>query len=226
MRDPRASNSEAPAQRSRLMGALAVMLLAMAACQSTPPSASFGSSAPLAQPSWPAPTDAIALAAEAGLVPESEEYLTTHHHAHLDILVDGQAVVIPAGIGIDITMPGVRDELTPDGTTHSYFVSLCDAPCLSPLHTHDPSGVIHEESQQANHAPYTLGQFFTEYGQRLDNSCVGDYCRPDVLIHLYLNGQSFEGDPATIPLENHLEIAIVIGQPPSLIPATWEFIDP
>jgi hypothetical protein len=210
----------------KTIGALVVMLLAVAACTATPPSASFESSAPLAQPSWWLPPDAMALATQAGLVPESQEYLTTHHHAHLDLFVDGQAIVIPAGIGIAIGLPGVRDEVTPDGTAHSYFVSVCNEPCLSPLHTHDPSGVIHEESRQANHPAYSLGQFFTEYGLRLDKSCVGEYCRPGALIHVYLNGKAYDGDPATIPLENHLEIAIVIGRPPSLIPASWDFLDP
>jgi hypothetical protein len=149
----------------------------------------------------------------------------THMHAHLDLFVDGEPVVVPAGIGIDIGAVGVRDELTPDGTAHSYFVDTCQAACLSPLHTHDPSGMIHEESRAANHAPYSLGQFFTEWGLRLDASCVGEYCRPDALIHIYLDGNPFDGDPASIQLPSHREIAIVIGQPPSLIPSTWDFGD-
>ena len=217
MRNPR---------RSGLVGA-ALASLILAACQATPPSASFGSTAPLAQPSWPVPADPMALATQAGLVPEAQEFLTTHLHAHLDLFVDGKQVTIPAGIGIAIGASGVRDEVTPDGTAHSYFVdATCDAPCLSPLHTHDPDGVIHEESREANHPPYTLGQFFTEYGRRLDANCVGDYCRPDALIHVFLDGKAYDKDPATIVLTNHLEIAIVIGQPPSLIPATWEFQNP
>jgi len=168
----------------------------------------------------------MSVALQAGLAPETKEYLTTHHHSHLDLFVNGHAQVIPAGIGIEIGAPGVRDELTPDGTAHSYFVSICDAPCLSPLHTHDPSGIIHEESRTANHPPYSLGQFFTEWGLQLTSSCIGDYCKPDAPIHIYENGKLYAGDPGAITLENHLEIAIVIGQPPAVIPATWEFIDP
>ena len=208
------------------VGAVLSGLLLLAACQATPPSASFGSSAPLAQPSWPVPGDPMALATQAGLASEAQEFLTTHIHAHLDLFVDGKRVIIPAGIGIAIGAKGVRDEMTPDGTAHSYFVDVCDAPCLSPLHTHDPSGLIHEESRTANHAPYTLGQFFTEYGVRLDANCVGEYCRPDALVHVYVNGKAYDKNPADIALESRLEIAIVIGQPPSLIPATWEFAQP
>ena len=51
-------------------------------------------------------------------------------------------------------------------------------------------------------------------------------CKPDVLIQIYLNGKAFDGDPAAIPLENRLVIAIVIGQPPELIPSDWTFLDP
>lgn len=215
-----------PGLVSRVVCAAAAALLLLTACQPSAPSVSYGSSEPLAQPSWPVPPDPMALAEEAGLVPETAEFLTTHHHAHLDLFVDGEPQVIPAGIGIAIGQNGVRDELTPDGTAHSYFVSTCDEPCLSPLHTHDPSGVIHEESRATNHAPYSLGQFFTEFGLALDASCVGEYCKPDALIHVYLNGKAYDGNPAEIPLENHLEIAIVIGQPPDLIPSSWVFIDP
>ncbi|MEP7041109.1 MAG: hypothetical protein ABI864_05990 [Chloroflexota bacterium] len=201
-------------------------LLALTACQAKAPAASFGSSAPLTQPSWATPDDPVALAEEAGLVPDKVEHLTTHLHAHLHVFVDGQAVVIPAGIGIAVSLKGVKDEPTPDGTEHFYSVSTCEVACLSPLHTHQPDGVIHEESPETNHPPYTLGQFFTEFGVRLDANCVGEFCRPDALIHVYLDGKPHSGDPSEIPLTNHLEIAIVIGQPPVEIPFTWTFFDP
>ena len=200
-------------------------MLMLTACSAQPPVASYGSSAPLAQPSWPAPNDAMALAMQAGLAPEAREFLVTHLHAHLDVFVDGDPVKVPAGIGIAIGLKGVRDEITPDGTAHSYFVDTCDEPCLSPLHTHDPSGIIHEESRTANHPPYTLGDFFTEWGLKLDASCVGEYCRPDALIHIYLDGKAYDGNPAEIPLVSHLEVAIVIGQPPDIIPDSWQFLD-
>jgi hypothetical protein len=199
------------------------MLLVLAACQAAPPSASFGSTRPLAQPSWPGPRGPMALATAAGLVSEPREYLLTHIHAHLDLFVDSKRVLVPAGIGIDIAAAGVRDEVTPDGSSHSYFVDTCQALCLSPVHTHDPSGTIHEESRTTNHPPYSLGQFFTEWGVRLDASCVGEYCMPAAIIHVYLDGNAYTGDPASIQLPSHREIAIVIGQPPALIPSTWDF---
>jgi hypothetical protein len=57
-------------------------------------------------------------------------------------------------------------------------------------------------------------------------ACVGKYCVPDALIHVYIDGKADNGDPAAIALKSHIEIAIVIGQPPDLIPATWIFDSP
>ncbi|MDQ2934892.1 MAG: hypothetical protein M3R49_07895 [Chloroflexota bacterium] len=167
------------------------------------------------------------LSGDAGLHPTDREFLTTHTHAHVDVFVDGQRVPIPAGIGIDIAAPkGIEATKTLDGTGMDYQVSICNAPCLSELHTHDPDGVVHTESSKANQDPYTLGQFFAEWGIRLDDSCVGDYCKPDTTVDVYLDGKKQDGNPADIKLTTHLEVAIVIGKAPALIPDTWSFTDP
>jgi hypothetical protein len=179
---------------------------------------------PLKQPSWPAPPDPMALAVKAGFEPTDREYLITHTHAHLDLFVDGQRVKVPSGIGIDIKAPvGITKTPSLDGTTIQYFVTVCPAPCLSPLHTHDPTGLIHTESKTPNAPPDTLGQFFTEWGVRLDSSCVGEFCASNTSIVVYLDGKKATGNPAEIKLKSHLEIAIIIGKPPTLIPDTWDF---
>src|SRR5205814_2429513 len=54
---------------------------------------------------WPAPDHPLALTVKAGLKPEPKESLTFHVHAHLDVLVDGRPVLVPAGIGVNITDP-------------------------------------------------------------------------------------------------------------------------
>ena len=201
----------------RALPAAVVGMLVLAACQS----------APLAQPSWMAPADPMGLADDAGLTPEPEEHLVTHTHAHLDVFVDGEQVVVPGGIGIDLEANGVSHEVSDDGTAHEYFVrGSCDAPCLSPLHTHDPLGVLHTESKDPNQEPYTLGQFFTEWGVRLDGDCVGEFCKADTPIAVYLDGDKYEGDPADIQLTSKLEIAIVIGTAPDAIPDSYPFLDP
>lgn len=178
---------------------------------------------PLTQPSWPAPSDPMQLAMDAGLTSRPEEHLDTHIHAFLNVFVDGQRVTVPGGIGIDVDAKGVTENKTPDGTAIEYGVGHCDAPCLSPLHTHDPGGLIHTESEDPNQQPYTLGQFFTEWGVRLDASCVGEFCADKTSIAVYSNGAHEKGNPADILLEPRLVIAIVIGTPPADIPShrTW-----
>jgi len=169
----------------------------------------------------------MARAESAGLTPEADEFLTTHTHAHLDVFVDGERVEIPAAIGIDVNGSGIEAELMDDEVNTEYQLrSPCDSPCLSPLHTHDVFGIIHTESKVANAPSFTLGQFFTEWGVRLDASCVGEYCAPDVPIQVYLDGRPFGGDdPSEIELTSHLVIAIAIGAVPGLIPENWQWGD-
>jgi hypothetical protein len=169
---------------------------------------------------WPAPPNPLQLAARAGLVPENRESLVFHVHAHLDVFIDGAPIVVPAGIGIDITDPGVRHG-TFDGGPAYGGIRGCDKPCISPLHTHDITGVVHTESLDPT--PNRLGQFFTEWGIRLDDSCVADHCKPQSNWTVYVDGQRETGNPADIPLTDHKEIAVVIGTPPATIPASFDF---
>lgn len=195
-----------------------VVLLLVTACQQP---------AALEQPSWPAPPDPMALAAEAGLEPTDREYLDTHTHTHLDVFVDGVPVAIPTGIGIDVEAPeGITTEPTDDGTGTSYFwKEQCAEACLSPLHTHEPGGIIHTESIEPDIEQFTLGQFFVEWGVLLSESCVGEFCTPEASVAVYVNGEKQEGNPADIPLVAHAEIAVIIGSPPSEIPSDWTFLE-
>lgn len=183
------------------------------------------SSAPLKQPNWPAPSDPMALARKAGFEPTTREFLLTHSHDHLDVFVDGQRVTVPAGIGIDTKSKGVNGEPTADGTGFDYQVTECPNPCLSELHTHDPDGIVHSESQVLNQKPAKLGQFFTEWGLRFDDQCIGEFCSSNTQLAVYVNGQKVSGNPADVELKTHLEIAVVIGKPPDAIPSSWDFLE-
>jgi hypothetical protein len=172
-----------------------------------------------AQP-WPAPSNPMELARKAGLVPEPAEQLKYHVHSHLDVFINGKPIIVPAGIGIDITNPAVKN--APDGTGHMSYGGIsppCDQPCISPLHTHDTSGVVHTES--STHKDNTLGQFFIQWDVKLTSDCVDDYCSPKTPIAIYVDGKKFTGDPNTIPLSDQKEIAIVIGPPPASIPSQF-----
>jgi hypothetical protein len=171
--------------------------------------------------SWTAPTDPLDRTVAAGLESEVKEQLAYHVHAHLDVFVDGKPITVPAGIGINIEDPEVRRFTdTPDGSAAYGGIERCRKPCISPLHTHDNTGILHTESATAKRN--TLGQFFTEWGVRLTPSCVADYCSP-TSIALYINGAVYTEDPRAIPLNDHEEIAIVIGEAPTRIPETADF---
>jgi hypothetical protein len=195
----------------------AVLALGGAGCLSS--SSAKPASSPI---EWSAPADAMARARAAGLVPERAESLVHHVHAHLDVFVNGQKVTVPAGIGINIHDPGVH--VFPDiagATGYGGINPPCATPCISPLHTHDVSGIIHTESPTK--ADNTLGQLFVEWDVKLDAKCIDRYCAPDSKIAVYVDGERFTGDPRTIDLSDRKEIAIVIGTPPAKIPKVGDF---
>jgi hypothetical protein len=164
---------------------------------------------------WPSPKNALKLAQKAGLEMARHEFLVYHIHAHLDVFVNGKAVPVPSAIGINIHDPGVRHGPVSGGTGYG-GIKECAKPCISPLHTHDFTGVVHVESPTQR--VYRLGQFFVEWGVKLNAKCVGGYCSPRSKFAVFVNGVRRTGDPARIAFTNLQEIAIVIGPPPDAIP--------
>ena len=167
---------------------------------------------------WPAPTNPLDLTVKAGLQPETKETLTFHVHAHLDVLIDGRPVLVPAGIGINLTDPGVKHGQWNGGPAYG-GIAGCTQPCISPLHTHYESGVIHTES--GSNVPHRLGQFFTEWDVTLSTGCIGKYCEPATAIAVYVDGKRYSGNIADIPLTSRKEIAVIIGSPPNQIPSSF-----
>jgi hypothetical protein len=195
---------------------------------STPASATSGHrpapSASARAPRWPAPPAdrVIELATAAGLVPETAESLQYHVHAHLDVFINGRHQTVPAGIGIVTTDPAVHSGTIAGQPAYGGITVPCAQPCISPLHTHAVTGILHTESP--SRVDNTLGQFFTEWNVPLTPQCVDTYCTPDTRLAVYVNGkrQPFAG-AAQIPLSNHKEIALVIGRRPPRIPRTADF---
>ena len=184
-----------------------------------PPTSSSAAVSPAAPRTllWPAPSDPLERTVEAGLEPEVKEFLVNHAHAHLDVFVDGQKILVPAGIGINIEDPGVRKFEDPIGYGG---IEGCEQPCISPLHTHDESGLLHTESSDPE--PNTLGEFFVEWGVELSDTCVGEHCAPTP-IAVYVGGEPYEGDPRAIELTDRQVIVVVVGTPPAVIPSTADF---
>lgn len=209
------------------MVAVAGAALVVASCAGTvvsgPPSASVGLSAsPTAAATvlWPAPSDPLERIVAAGLEPLKDETGSNHVHAHLDVFVDGKPIVVPAGIGINISDPDVRKFDEADGSVSYGGIDVCAKPCISPLHTHYATGILHTESTSTE--PNTLGEFFVEWGVVLSENCIGTFCRPkEIAIHV--DGEPWPGDPRAIELIDQRQIAIVIGTPPAVIPKTADF---
>lgn len=161
------------------------------------------------------------LTRKAGLTPETHEFVFLHVHSRLFVFVNGKPVTVPAGIGIDIDNPAVHSAKLSNGwTAYGGIAPPCAEPCISPLHTHDVTGVLHTEAKKDQFN--TLGEFFTEWDVRLDDNCVGGYCKPQAPITVYVDGDRYTANPRNIKLEDKRAIAIAIGTPPDKIPTSFE----
>jgi hypothetical protein len=198
-----------------------LLVLALAGCGGSSSKKSAGEAPPPVSggPPWPAPPNPMELTRKAGLVPERAEFLQYHVHAHLYVFVNGNPVVVQAGVGINIHDPGVHESTADDGTPAYGGIELCRNVCISPLHTHDDTGILHTETKTV--APNKLGQFFTEWNVRLDRNCVDGFCKPRAPIAIYVDGERYTDDPRDIELSDGRVIVIVIGKPPPKIPTEF-----
>ncbi|HVA36824.1 MAG TPA: hypothetical protein VNJ51_04355 [Candidatus Dormibacteraeota bacterium] len=132
-----------------------------------------------------------------GIPCQASEGQVEHVHAHLTILIDGRAVLIPNDVG--------RPAVTP---------------CIYWLHTHTSNGIIHIESPVRR--PFTLGEFFAVWGKPLTASDVaGHRLQPGEQVRAFLDGKRWHGDAAAIGLAEHTDIVIEVGPPfPKPVPFT------
>lgn len=137
-----------------------------------------------------------------GLPALKAEGTILHIHQHLDLFIHGQKKEVPAGAGIN--------EL---------------ALFISPIHTHDTTGIMHIESPVVQ--TFTLGQFFDIWGVRLTANCIGGYCKEgDSALHVFIDGKEVTSDPRMIELKSHQEIVVAYGtqsEVSSPIPTQYAF---
>lgn len=137
-----------------------------------------------------------------GITCDTTEHLNYHIHAHLDIFVNGNPILVHSDIGI-----------VPNN-------------CLYWLHTHDDKGIIHIESPEKRN--FTLGDFFDIWDQELSNSQIFDNRIEETdnrTLDVYVNGDkvSAERDYTQIIINAHDEIAIIYGKPPGSVPSKYNF---
>jgi len=212
--------------RSSLMAIVAVLTV-VAGCSDSPstdsPSSASGTASSSTTKSatdmrttaapWDRPADQAAMVAKAGLTLTPEETLAVHYHAHLDVIVDGSPVQVPAGLGINAGPNGALPE-------HG-------SPGIAPLHTHDTTGILHIEAPRKD--KFTLGQVFTEWGVALSDGHIGAYATGDSgdrTVNVYLNGKRYAGDPTGLVLEAHDEIAVIATSPTHKVPIPRTYLFP
>jgi hypothetical protein len=137
-----------------------------------------------------------------GIQCNPSEKFVLHNHVHIDIFINGQRYIVPSQVGI-----------IPER-------------CIYWLHTHDDSGIIHIESPVVKN--YTLGQFFDIWNKKFNNSQIIDNVangKNNNTLSVYVNGQkvSSGANYRDINLNEHDQIAIVYGKPPTSIPTKYEF---
>ncbi|HYY26222.1 MAG TPA: hypothetical protein VE689_12050 [Candidatus Udaeobacter sp.] len=117
----------------------------------------------------------------------SAEGNALHIHQHLDLILSGTQVSVPADIGINYA-----------------------ARFISPIHTHDETGVIHVESDEVR--DFTLGEFFDVWGVRFTKDCIGGYCSKGTnTLKVFVNGKPVSGDPRKLVLQPRQEIVVIYG---------------
>lgn len=179
----RAGGSSTRRRLPRIPGMAAVFLspLFLAACVQQPPPAPAVISE--AAPPWPAPKHAISYIDAAGLPQERLDTTTNRQTLQLSVKVAEQPVVVPAWIGVD-RYRAVQ----------------------APVHTHTEDGEVWLEGKGAQDV--TLGQFFTLWGVRMTNDCLGAVCGG---VSASVDGQPFTGDPSDLLLsEVHARLDVSI----------------
>jgi hypothetical protein len=130
-----------------------------------------------------------------------------HFHVHIGIWLDGNAVTVPAGIGVG----------RPWGVIANGFIAT--GSCFAWIHTHDTSGVVHIFTQVGK--SYSLGQMFAVWGRPLGAGNALGYSGP---LAVLVNGRPVDGDPQSVPLVNFENIALELGRPPATPPpALYDF---
>lgn len=132
---------------------------------------------------------------EIGFPASAEEGTALHIHVHVSMFADGKKLEVPADIGVD-----------------------AQGRFMSPVHSHDASGVLHVES--ATKRTFTVGEILAVWGVRLTPRCLGGYCDG---VQVYVDGKRQAGPPGGIEIASRDEIVVAAGTPPKTIPAKYSF---
>jgi hypothetical protein len=159
---------------------LTALVLVLAGCvgQREPGPAELRTSAP----PWDAPRDAISYIKAAGFDPQPLNLVENQHVVRIRIDIDGRQVVIPGYVGID-RLRAVQ----------------------APVHTHDETGAVWLEGKDT--AEVTLGQFFTVWGVRFGDGCIGEICGR---LEVTVDGRLISSDPRGVRLASAAAVEVKV----------------
>ena len=127
--------------------------------------------------------------------------MVQHFHVHLDLLVDGRPVPVPANLGID-----VQRQL------------------YAELHTHAETGVVHAEAADPARRSRSGSSSSSGASGSTRTTSVGWQAGGGQHLWAYVDGRPLAGDPARLRLVDHQEIVLAYGsEPPSPVPSTFDF---
>ncbi|SAK91544.1 hypothetical protein AWB79_06710 [Caballeronia hypogeia] len=129
-----------------------------------------------------------------------------YSYAHVSIYQNGKQLALPANIGT--VVPTMARQTG----------------CVYPVHTVDASGKIRMDV--TSNASYTLGQFFSVWGQPLSTTNLAGLTG-NVTAWVNTGGTlaKYTGDLAGLVLPQHGEVTLVVDTPPAQI-ATYTWTDP
>ena len=166
---------------------------------------------------WPAPPDPLERTVAAGLGPAPQEYGFNHVHAHLDVFVDGQEIVVPAGIGINIKDPEVK--YFDDDAAH-----MAASRCAASRASRHSTRMTRRESSTPNpgkRSPIPSASSSPSGGS--SSARPASRTMRTTPIAVYVGGELSKGDPRAIELTDQKVIVVVVGTPPAVIPSTADF---
>ncbi len=120
-----------------------------------------------------------------------------HWHPQLSVTINGSPLTVPAQIGID-------SSLWKDHSLDQYGIGM------SPMHTHEASGLIHEESNTVR--DFTLQEFLAIWGQHLDSGQVlGHPVDSGHQAYIVVDGVSEPAGTLDVVLKDGMKIQVICG---------------
>ncbi|HTJ25725.1 MAG TPA: hypothetical protein VMA36_06115 [Candidatus Limnocylindria bacterium] len=142
-----------------------------------------------------------------------------HQDVHVSLFVRGRQLAVPLGIG----MIGPQVAPYPSGPYAGGAYAGNDD-CVYWMHTHDATGIVHVEPQEA-HQTFSLAQFFDVWGQELTRSRAATYRGKVRIFRWHIGDQhprvtevTRESGAATFASRSHDEITVQVGPPWAPLP--------